>query len=116
VRSASKQLLPNLARLTLGEWCREVLLAQANANEGKRSNIPEQTLLAEVMALRTILLNVFFKLSQGEPLTAEEMEHGHFESSASLQEFLDGCERSAFDLRAALVPMPGTLRHSEGPW
>src|SRR5712692_603238 len=60
--------------LTLGEWCREVLLARANTNEGNKPNIPEQTLLAEVMALRTILLNALFKLGQGETLTVEEMQ------------------------------------------
>jgi hypothetical protein len=60
--------------VTLGEWCREVLLARANTNEGKKPNIPEQTLLAEVMALRTILLNALFKLAQGTALTAEEMQ------------------------------------------
>src|SRR5712664_1284340 len=60
--------------LTLGEWCRGVLLASANTNKGKKPNATDQTLLAEVMALRTILLNVFFKVSQTEPLTTEEME------------------------------------------
>ena len=60
--------------LTLSEWCREVLLARANTNEGKKPNIPEQTLLAEVMALRTILLNALFKLGQGEAFTTEEMQ------------------------------------------
>src|SRR5213080_2710040 len=51
--------------LTLGEWCREVLLAQANTTEETRLIATEQTLLAEVMALRTILLNALFKLAQG---------------------------------------------------
>jgi hypothetical protein len=60
--------------LTLGEWCREVLLERANTNKEKKSGTTDQTLLAEVMALRTILLNVFFKLSQTKPLTTEEME------------------------------------------
>jgi hypothetical protein len=30
--------------------------------------------MAEVMALRAILLNVLFKQAKGEPLTAEEMQ------------------------------------------
>jgi len=60
--------------LTLGEWCREVLLARANAIVGKNSSTPEQTLLAEVMALRTILLNALFKLAQGVALTTEELD------------------------------------------
>ncbi len=60
--------------LTLGEWCREVLLARANANVGKDTSTPEQTLLAEVMALRMILLNALFKLAQGAVLTTEELD------------------------------------------
>ena len=60
--------------LTPGEWCREVLLARANANVGKTPSTPEQTLLAEVMALRTILLNALFKLAQGVVLTTEELD------------------------------------------
>ena len=60
--------------LTLGEWCRAVLLARANANVGKNPSTPEQTLLAEVMALRTILLNALFKLAQGAVLTTEELD------------------------------------------
>ncbi len=60
--------------LTLGEWCREVLLAQANTTEGTRPIATEQTLLAEVMALRTILLNALFKLAQGAVLTTGELD------------------------------------------
>jgi hypothetical protein len=55
---------------TLGEWCREVLLERA---EGRKPSAIEEALLAEVLALRTILLNAFYKLAQGEKLTAEEM-------------------------------------------
>jgi hypothetical protein len=57
--------------MTLGEWCREVLLERA---EGRKPSVIEETLLAEVLALRTILLNAFYKLAQGEKLTAEEMQ------------------------------------------
>ena len=60
--------------LTLGEWCREVLLDRASANVGKNPSTPEQILLAELMALRTILLNALFKLAQGAVLTTEEMD------------------------------------------
>src|SRR5260370_35083484 len=38
--------------MTLGEWCREVLLERA---EGRKPSAIEETLLAEVLALRTIL-------------------------------------------------------------
>jgi len=57
--------------MTLGEWCREVLLERM---EGRKPTVIEETLLAEVLALRTILLNVVYKLAQGEKLTAEEMQ------------------------------------------
>jgi len=60
--------------LTLGEWCREVLLAQASNTEGTRPMATEQTLLAEVMALRMVLLNALFKLAQGAVLTTEELD------------------------------------------
>jgi hypothetical protein len=57
--------------LTLGEWCRDVLLERAN---GRKAKPVEETLLAEVIALRTILLNAFYKLAQGEALTPDEMQ------------------------------------------
>src|SRR5277367_6654825 len=57
--------------MTLGEWCREVLLERA---DGRKPSVIEETLLAEVLALRTILLNAFYKLAQGEKLTTEEMQ------------------------------------------
>lgn len=60
--------------LTLGQWCRAVLLARACTNEGKKPNATDQTLLAEVLALRTILLNALFKLAQGAVLTTEELD------------------------------------------
>jgi hypothetical protein len=57
--------------MTLGEWCREVLLERA---DGRKPSVIEETLLAETLALRTILLNAFYKLAQGEKLTAEELQ------------------------------------------
>jgi hypothetical protein len=52
---------------TISEWAREVLL------KATKPNASEQTVLAEVLALRTILLNVHFAVSQGRTLTDEEM-------------------------------------------
>ena len=67
--------------LTLSEWCRETLLASVNSHEDKSVNLSstdgatgQQALMAELVALRAILLNVFFKQAKGEPLTAEEMQ------------------------------------------
>jgi len=52
---------------TISEWARDVLLNATKPNAG------EQTVLAEVLALRTILLNVHFAASQGQTLTDEKM-------------------------------------------
>ena len=53
---------------TISEWARDVLLKATKPNAG------EQTVLAEVVALRTILLNIHFAVSQGRTLTTEEMQ------------------------------------------
>jgi hypothetical protein len=53
---------------TISEWARDVLLKATKQNAG------EQTVLAEVLALRTILLNIHFAISQGQTLTVEEMQ------------------------------------------
>ena len=52
---------------TISEWARDVLL------KATKPNAAEQSVLAEVLALRTILLNLHFAVSQGQTLTAEEM-------------------------------------------
>jgi hypothetical protein len=50
------------------EWVRARLLAPASAGAGT------EQVLAEVLALRSILLNLFFKVSQGQAVPAEEMK------------------------------------------
>ena len=60
--------------LTLGEWCREVLLAQANSNETKKPSAIEKTLLAEFVALRMILLNALSKLGQKVELREHDLQ------------------------------------------
>ena len=62
------------ASKTLGEWCREVMLASANGQQENGTGGEAHAVLAEVVALRAILLNVLFKQAKGEPLTAEEMQ------------------------------------------
>ena len=57
--------------MTLGEWCREVLLERA---DGRKPSVIEETLLAETLALRTILLNLHFTVAKGEAITAEGMQ------------------------------------------
>lgn len=56
---------------TLAEWIREVLLANVNHVP---ATLGEETVLAEVLGLRTILLNLFYKLAKGEAITEEEMK------------------------------------------
>jgi hypothetical protein len=52
---------------SISAWMRSVLL-QASAQE------PEPVLLAELLALRNILLNLHFTLCRGEPITNTVME------------------------------------------
>jgi hypothetical protein len=53
---------------TISEWARDVLLKAVKPNAG------DQIVLAEVLALRTILLNAVYKLAQTGKLSAEEMQ------------------------------------------
>ena len=61
---------------SLSEWCREVMLASVNgqAPKTRQSGTEVQAIMAEVVALRTILLNVLYKQANGETLSAEEMQ------------------------------------------
>lgn len=52
---------------TISEWARRVLLRAAAPAPG------ETAVLAELLALRTILLNLQFAVHNGEPLTPEVM-------------------------------------------
>jgi predicted RNA-binding Zn ribbon-like protein len=55
----------------LSEWVREVLLREL---DGRQARPAEQTLLAEVIALRTIVANVVFALSGEGKVTSEQMQ------------------------------------------
>ncbi len=62
---------------TLSEWCREIMLASVDgaASKGQPHQAGDaQAVMAEVVALRTILLNVLFKQANGESITAEQMQ------------------------------------------
>ena len=65
---------------SLGEWCREVLLASGQESKSagpagaEAQAVFSSAIMAELVALRTILLNVLFKQTNGESLTAEEMQ------------------------------------------
>jgi hypothetical protein len=60
--------------VTLGEWCREALLTCANDSHEVTATAAEQALLAEVVALRTILLNALYKLAPQEDLTDRDLD------------------------------------------
>lgn len=56
--------------LTLSEWVREVIL-------GTRQSKPDPiqvSVVAEVLALRTIVLNTLYKIAIGEQLSVNEMQ------------------------------------------
>jgi hypothetical protein len=55
----------------MSEWAREVLLREL---DGRQARPADETLLAEVLALRTILLNLHFTVAKGEAITAEGMQ------------------------------------------
>jgi chorismate synthase len=60
---------------SLGEWCREVLLASGQETKSAApAGAEAHALMAELVALRAILLNVLFKLANGQTVTAEEMQ------------------------------------------
>lgn len=52
----------------LGAWAREQLLAIS------ARPAPEETVLSEILALRTIVVNLQFAHLRGEPLTAEHVQ------------------------------------------
>jgi len=52
----------------ISEWVRAALLKAADASPG------DSIVLAELLALRTILLNLHFHLCSGSPVTADTMQ------------------------------------------
>ena len=53
---------------TISEWVRDVLLKAA------RPSPAEQTIMAELLALRMILMNILFTIANREPLTSMAMD------------------------------------------
>ncbi len=54
---------------TISEWARDVLLGAANPNPA------EHAIMAELLALRTILLTLHFAVSHGQTFSAQEMRN-----------------------------------------
>lgn len=58
------------SQLSISEWCRQALLARANAVQGSPS---EQAILGEVIALRTIVANLIYAFTSEGKVSAEQM-------------------------------------------
>src|SRR5208337_3492770 len=74
VTEAEYTQLEALARargLTLGEWCREVLVAQLATSP---ATLPEKAIITELLGLRMIVINLLRALGSGEPLTPEKTQ------------------------------------------
>ena len=68
------QQLEDLAQrneMSVSEFCRKVLLSQVNQRDSRPSE--SAVLLAEVIAMRAIVLNLLYSLGRGEKLTQEKM-------------------------------------------
>ena len=57
------------AGVGLSEWCRRAVLRAAGNEDGQADDV----ILAELLALRAVLLNVMFRLANGGGITQEEM-------------------------------------------
>jgi predicted DNA-binding protein len=56
---------------TRAEWVRTILIEQL---ERRAAKVTEEAVLAELLGLRTILLNLLFTVAKGETMTAEQMQ------------------------------------------
>jgi hypothetical protein len=68
---AQLEALAQARGLTMGEWCREVLLQQLAPTA---ASLPEKVILTEVLGLRMIMINLLRALGSGEPLTTEKTQ------------------------------------------
>ena len=68
-------LLESLAQRknkSLSDWCRDALIAAATA-EQKPQGDPTRAILEELLALRTIVLTILFRVANGHKLGEEQM-------------------------------------------
>ena len=68
---AQLEVLAQTRGLTVGEWCRDVLLSQLKPT---LASLPEETILAEVLGLRMIMINLLRALGNEETLTPEKVQ------------------------------------------
>ena len=67
----SFEVMASSSGQNLSEWARNVLLEQAQRN-GSEQRL--ETLLAEVLGLRTIVLNLLSATARGQTMTEEQMK------------------------------------------
>ena|SRR5438094_1616145 len=80
-------LLESLAQRkgkSLSDWCREVLIAHGTAEQNPKAD-PSTTVLEELLALRTIVSTILFRIANGQKLPDDQM--------AALIEKADGSKR-----------------------
>jgi hypothetical protein len=71
---AALEATARAADMTLSEWVRAVLLAAPGVElPGDEAALVGRVALAELLALRTLLLNLFFRAAKGEPIPEPEM-------------------------------------------
>ena len=56
---------------SMSEWVRTILFDRL---EREAAKVTDHTVLAELLGLRTILLNLLFTVAKGEAMTAEQMQ------------------------------------------
>lgn len=69
---ARLQTLADAQGKPVGEWCRDALLELAK-NPGGKPKPVDHVLLAELIALRTIVANLVYAFTTGGKVTAEQM-------------------------------------------
>ena len=63
----------HVRRQRLGEFVRDMLLSPASTAEA-RASVEMQVMLGELLALRAILVNQLFAISNGQPKTVEVLQ------------------------------------------
>ena len=73
---ARLESLADASGQSVSEWAREALLAATTPtpNSNPSNNQNQDTVLGEVLALRAIVLDLFYELAAGEQITVERMK------------------------------------------
>jgi hypothetical protein len=82
----------------VGEWLRDAALAQAR--EVQEADQTDQILLAEVMGMRSLMLNLFARASQGPISTEDIRKMSAYAESVKEQKAADFLARRRFRRQA----------------